>query len=175
MRAPRATTALLVGLAAIAVTACSAPGGTAVDPVADTSSAPAAPVVQSVTPTPTPTPPPAPPCDAVQNGSCVSLSEKLAWLMQDGKVTYGPVAMLPGSPSDPTPTGTFRVAWKAKHYTSREFGEPMPNAVFFAAGGVAFHTGSLTTSSHGCVHLAESDAAKFFDSLPVGATVQVMP
>jgi hypothetical protein len=173
MRAPRAITASLVGLTAILATACSAPGGTAVSPVADTSSVVAAPVVQSVTPT-TPPPPPAPPCDAVQNGSCVSLSEKLAWLLQDGKVVFGPVPMLPGSPSDPTPTGTFQVAWKAKHYTSREFGEPMPNAVFFAAGGIAFHAGSLTTSSHGCVHLNDSDSAKFFDSLPVGATVQVM-
>jgi lipoprotein-anchoring transpeptidase ErfK/SrfK len=104
----------------------------------------------------------------------VSLSEKLAWLLQDGKVVFGPVPMLPGSADDPTPTGTFSVAWKAKHYTSREFGEPMPNAVFFAAGGIAFHEGSLTTSSHGCVHLGDSDSAKFFDSLPVGATVQVM-
>jgi L,D-transpeptidase catalytic domain len=174
MRAPRATAALLVGLAALAVTACSAPGGTAVNPVADTASTPAAPLARSVTPAPTTTSPPAPPCDSVQNGSCVSLSAKLAWLMQDGKVTFGPVPMMPGAPDEPTPIGTFRVQWKAKHYTSHEFHEPMPNAVFFAAGGVAFHTGSLDNSSHGCVHLAEGDAAKFFDTLPVGATVQVV-
>jgi lipoprotein-anchoring transpeptidase ErfK/SrfK len=49
----------------------------------------------------------------------------------------------------------------------------MPNSVFFAAGGIAFHAGSLTSPSHGCVHLSDADSAIFFDSLAVGATVQV--
>lgn len=31
---------------------------------------------------------------------------------------------------------------------------PMPYSVFFAPGGIAFHEGSLTEDSHGCVRLA---------------------
>jgi hypothetical protein len=170
MRTSRAVPGLLLGLVAL-VAACSAPGENTVSPVADTSSAAVVPVV--VPSTPAPPPPPAPTCGDVQNGACVSLAQKLTWLITDGKVAYGPVAMNPGAPDDPTPVGTFAVAWKARHYTSREFHEPMPNAVFFAAGGIAFHTGSLVTSSHGCVHLTEADAERFFGALPVGATVQV--
>jgi lipoprotein-anchoring transpeptidase ErfK/SrfK len=50
---------------------------------------------------------------------------------------------------------------------------PMPFSVFFADGGVAFHEGSLQTSSYGCVHLAHDDAVAFFNTLQVGDEVQV--
>ena len=39
------------------------------------------------------------------------------------------------------------------NYMSTEYDEPMPYAVFFAPGGVAFHGGSLARPSHGCIHL----------------------
>jgi lipoprotein-anchoring transpeptidase ErfK/SrfK len=56
----------------------------------------------------------------------------------------------PGAPGDPTPRGIFHVAWKAgANYISTSFGVPIPYAVFFAPGGIAFHAGSLTSSSHG--------------------------
>jgi lipoprotein-anchoring transpeptidase ErfK/SrfK len=49
----------------------------------------------------------------------------------------------------------------------------MPWAVFFAPGGIAFHGGSLTTPSHGCVHLTDENAYYYNDHLPVGAEVVV--
>jgi lipoprotein-anchoring transpeptidase ErfK/SrfK len=49
----------------------------------------------------------------------------------------------------------------------------MPYAVFFAPGGIAFHGGSLTTLSHGCVHLDIGSARYYYDHLPVGAEVVV--
>jgi lipoprotein-anchoring transpeptidase ErfK/SrfK len=48
----------------------------------------------------------------------------------------------------------------------------MPWAVFFV-NGVAFHGGSLTKHSHGCVHLAIGNARYYHDHLPVGAEVVV--
>jgi lipoprotein-anchoring transpeptidase ErfK/SrfK len=45
--------------------------------------------------------------------------------------------------------------------------------VFFATGGIAFHAGSLTSSSHGCIHLAMRNARYYHDHLPVGAEVAV--
>jgi lipoprotein-anchoring transpeptidase ErfK/SrfK len=51
--------------------------------------------------------------------------------------------------------------------------EPMPYAVFFAQGGIAFHGGSLTRPSHGCVHLRIGSARYYHDHLPVGAEVVV--
>ncbi|WP_308190372.1 L,D-transpeptidase [Amycolatopsis sp. GM8] len=105
----------------------------------------------------------------------MSLSRKLAWLLRDGAVTDGPVRIEPGGPEMPTPVGLFHVEWKDReHYSSEYNDDPMPNSVFFAAGGIAFHAGSLEKSSHGCVHLSDADSARFFDALGVGARVQVV-
>jgi len=41
------------------------------------------------------------------------------------------------------------------------------------AGGIAFHGGSLTAWSHGCVHLTDSNAHYFKRAPPVGAQVVV--
>ena len=106
--------------------------------------------------------------------ACADLRDHLTWLQSRGKITYGPVRMEPGGPSDPTPRGVFHVAWKAgRHYVSTSFGIPIPYAVFFAPGGIAFHAGSLTTSSHGCVHLSLASARYYHDHLPDGAEVAV--
>lgn len=108
--------------------------------------------------------------------ACADLSAGLTWLQSGGAITYGPVRMEPGLPGTPdaTPRGTFRVQWKAGvHYLSTEYHEPMPYAVFFAAGGIAFHGGSLTRPSHGCIHLDIGSARYYHDHLPVGAEVVV--
>lgn len=108
--------------------------------------------------------------------ACVDLAEHITWLQAGGKVSYGPVRMEPGPPGTPhaTPVGTFHVSWKTgAHYTSNIYLEPMPWAVFFAAGGIAFHAGSLTQSSHGCVHLTLAAAHYYNEHLPVGAEVVV--
>ena len=106
--------------------------------------------------------------------ACVDLTDHLTWLQSDGRITYGPVPMEPGPPGTQraTPRGTFHVQWKAgPNYISTEYDEPMPYAVFFAPGGIAFHGGSLTTPSHGCVHLDIGSARYYHDHLPVGAEV----
>jgi lipoprotein-anchoring transpeptidase ErfK/SrfK len=104
----------------------------------------------------------------------VDLTDHLTWLQSDGRITYGPVLMEPGPPGTQraTPRGTFHVQWKAgPNYISTEYDEPMPYAVFFAPGGIAFHGGSLTTPSHGCVHLDIGSARYYHDHLPVGVEV----
>jgi lipoprotein-anchoring transpeptidase ErfK/SrfK len=119
-------------------------------------------------------PPEPPPCPAAAQ-ACVRLSTAQAWLHQPGHSVIGPVSIGHGVGAYATPVGVFHVVWKAEHYRSHEYHEPMPDAVFFAAGGIAFHAGSLDTNSHGCVHLAPAVAAQFFAALPVGAEVQVLP
>lgn len=108
--------------------------------------------------------------------ACVDLTDHITWLQSNGHVTFGPVRMEPGPPGTPhaTPRGTFHVQWKAgRDYISNIYGDPMPWAVFFAPGGVAFHGGSLTTPSHGCVHLTIGNALYYNEHLPVGAEVVV--
>jgi lipoprotein-anchoring transpeptidase ErfK/SrfK len=108
--------------------------------------------------------------------ACVDLARHLTWLQSAGRVTFGPVPMEPGRPAGPhqTPRGTFKVRWKAgPGFVSDIYHEPMPWATFFAAGGIAFHGGSLTQWSHGCIHLTMASARYYNVHLPVGAVVVV--
>jgi L,D-transpeptidase catalytic domain len=125
--------------------------------------------------TPTLTPRARSSCPAAAT-ACVDLNDHLTWLQSDGRITYGPVSMEPGPPGtqQATPRGTFHVLWKAgANYISTEYHVPIPYAVFFAPGGVAFHGGSLTTPSHGCVHLDIGSARYYHDHLSAGAEVVV--
>ncbi|HEY7260342.1 MAG TPA: L,D-transpeptidase family protein [Trebonia sp.] len=108
--------------------------------------------------------------------ACVDLTRHITWLQSAGEVTFGPVRAEPGSPGSvhATPRGRFQVSWKAgPGFISNIYHDPMPWAVFFAAGGIAFHGGSLTVPSHGCVHLTTENAHYYNDHLPVGAEVVV--
>ncbi|MGW3994214.1 L,D-transpeptidase [Amycolatopsis sp. NPDC004772] len=158
---------LLLG-AALVTAACSAPRTTTPSPIAEPVPVTTTPVTTTST-----TPPPVPPC-AVTTGACVSLAQRLAWLLRDGRVVRGPVPAGFGPPDQATPAGSFHVVWKDREHRSSEYGTDMPNSVFFAAGGIAFHAGPLDAPSHGCVHLTDADSAAFFDGLNVGDAVQVL-
>jgi hypothetical protein len=108
--------------------------------------------------------------------ACVDLSRHLTWLQSGGKVTLGPVRMEPGPPGSAhaTPRGTFTVQWKGgPNVVSNIYNEPMPWAVQFTSGGVAFHAGSLTLPSHGCVHLTMANAHSYNEHLAIGDEVVV--
>jgi len=155
-------------------------------PSSSSSSAKPKPTSSKAKPTPKPTPKPAAkpaanaagvPCKAALASpgvsACVDLSALKTWLLQDGKVIYGPVKQLPGKKGHATPTGVFHVSAKVKNYHSKEFDAPMPNSVFFLPG-IAFHTGSLSVYSHGCIHLAAAASQKYFTTLQSGDVVQVV-
>lgn len=112
------------------------------------------------------------PCTASAR-ACVSIAQRTTWLIEDGRVSYGPVTMRPGDAADPTPRGTFAVQWKAEQWTSRESYTQMPYSVFFADGGVAFHEGGMDSPSAGCVKLNRTEAQHYFATLQVGDQVQV--
>lgn len=106
--------------------------------------------------------------------ACVDLTDRITWLQRHGRITFGPVKMEPGTGRQPTPSGTFHVAWKGgPHYISTSYRVPIPWPVFFASGGIAFHAGSLSAGSHGCVHLRMAIARYYHDHLPIGAEVVV--
>jgi len=108
--------------------------------------------------------------------ACVDLARHITWLQAGRRVSFGPVRMEPGQPGSvhATPRGAFQVSWKAgPDFVSDTYHEPMPWATFFAPGGVAFHGGSLTRWSHGCVHLTVANAHYYNEHLPIGAEVVV--
>lgn len=113
------------------------------------------------------------PCSTATR-ACVDVSSQQAWLLHTGNVIDGPVPVATGKASAPTTPGTFHVTWKDLHHRSSEFhNAPMLYSVFFN-GGDAFHEGSLTVRSNGCVHLTHRDAQTFYDTLHVGDEVQVV-
>lgn len=121
-----------------------------------------------------PPPPAGVPCKAGVR-ACVDLSANQSWLINEaGEVTQGPVPITHGRPGYLTPPGTFQVGWKNIDHRSSQFNNaPMPYSVFFN-GGIAFHEGSLSDLSHGCIHLSPSAAKAYFNALEVGDTVQVV-
>ncbi|HEU5472060.1 MAG TPA: L,D-transpeptidase [Actinophytocola sp.] len=149
-------------------------------PAAEPAPAPApapAPKPKPTTTKPKPKPAPKPaggtPC-TITDGACIDLSANRSWLLKGGVVSYGPVPITHGRPGYRTPPGTFRVSFKDIDHKSSLFDDaPMPYSVFFN-GGIAFHAGSLRELSHGCIHLSNGAAKTYYNSLAVGATVQVV-
>lgn len=107
--------------------------------------------------------------------ACVDLSSNQAWLMDSGTVSYGPVPITSGKPGYETPPGLFTVTFKDRDHRSSVYNNaPMPYSVFFN-GGIAFHEGSLSQKSHGCIHLSHEAARTFFNDLQPNDIVQVVP
>jgi hypothetical protein len=114
------------------------------------------------------------PC-SIAEGACLRLSTNEAWLIYQGSASYGPVPVTHGRPGYETPTGTFPVLRKVKDDWSVPYNAPMPYSTYFTSDGIAFHEGSLSVQSHGCVHLSHEAAVVFFDNLLIGEQVQVVP
>jgi L,D-transpeptidase catalytic domain len=120
------------------------------------------------------------PC-SISAKACVDLDSQRAWLIQNGKIFRGPVKIASGGNGKATPVGhSLRVYRKDKDHLSEESrlpnGQPapMPWSVFFEDGGIAFHSGSPTRSSAGCIHLEPADAEAWFNYLQIGDQVQVV-
>ena len=161
---------LLVVATALLASAC------ARAPVAAPVATPVPTTSSEAPPPPQPAPPrlPANPC-TITEGACVRLSTSESWLISGGAIGYGPVKSAFGMAGNETPTGDFQVLYKVRYDHSLAYDQPMPYSVYFRDDGIAFHQGDLAPgSSHGCVHLAEESAAKFFDFLQPGAQVQVV-
>jgi len=106
--------------------------------------------------------------------ACIDLSSQQAWLTRGTRAIYGPVPIASGRPGYETPAGTFQVSYKDIDHKSTVFDNaPMPYSVFFN-GGIAFHEGSLSVPSHGCVHLSANAARTFYRNLSPGEVVQVV-
>ncbi|ALE75037.1 MULTISPECIES: L,D-transpeptidase [unclassified Pseudonocardia] len=113
------------------------------------------------------------PC-STEARACVDRAGRKAWLIKDGRIEVGPVPAAPGGQGQSTPLGTFQVEWKNRDHRSAEFDNaPMPFAVFFAPGGIAFHEGNVDSPSAGCVRLDRANAERWFGALQVGDRVEI--
>lgn len=105
--------------------------------------------------------------------ACVDLKAKITWLQHGSHIVLGPVRMQPGEGSSKTPKGLFTINKKAKVYYSHTYGGAMPYSVFWGHDGIAYHEGTLTGFSHGCIHLSMANAKRFFAALQKGERVYV--
>lgn len=105
--------------------------------------------------------------------ACVDLTYNISWLQQGGTIVYGPVKITSGQSGLRTRPGLWTVYWKDKHHVSGYYGTPMPNSIFFDRVGIAFHQGSLTELSHGCVHLGKKASERYWNFLHHGDRVFV--
>lgn len=103
--------------------------------------------------------------------ACIDVDGKIAWMLDNGRVTYGPVPITTGQPGYETVRGTHHVLRHVRHDHSIPFDSPMPYSTYFTASGIAFHEGRLDEPSHGCIHLGQQSAAHFFENLKVGDEV----
>jgi lipoprotein-anchoring transpeptidase ErfK/SrfK len=113
------------------------------------------------------------PC-SISDGACIQLSTNQSWVVRGDKIVYGPAAITHGRKGFETPLGNFPVLRKVKNEWSRPYNAPMPWSTYFTESGIAFHEGSLTVPSHGCIHLDPAAAQYYFQNLAIGDTVQVV-
>lgn len=127
----------------------------------------------------------------------VSTSKQLAYVMEGNQaLMVMPVSV--GTPSTPTPKGTFTIFKKEHRHRAnthgyaysgnnatqtflakkpagwRFLGTPMPYWCEFKAN-YGFHTGWLknTPCTHGCIRMHENVAPKFYDLVRVGTPVSI--
>lgn len=103
--------------------------------------------------------------------ACIDVDDKTAWMLTDGRVTYGPVPVTTGRDGYETTRGTHEVIRHVRHEHSLPFDSPMPYSTYFTRNGIAFHQGRLDEPSHGCIHMGHDAASHFFENLQVGDEV----
>jgi hypothetical protein len=92
-----------------------------------------------------------------------------------GGYEIGAAAVMLGSPSHPTPTGTFPILTKERHNVSERYNNaPMPWTMRLTWDGVAVHGGSSVErgyASHGCVAAPDEFVSKIYEIARVGDIV----
>lgn len=119
-----------------------------------------------------PPPPIVAPCGTTTR-FCIRLSTNEGWLMENGKVTYGPTPLSHGRPGFETPPGVFKVAFKKEYHWSTMHHAEMRYAVFFN-GDIATHIGPIEEQSHGCIRMTPDGARETFNWLAPGDVVEVV-
>ncbi len=103
----------------------------------------------------------------------IDLEARVISAFRDGHEIGTAVALL-GTPSHPTPVGTFPVLDKSREYYSKKFNNaPMPHSLWLTRTGIAIHGSPVTNgyASHGCVGVPDPFAEKLFAATKRGDKV----
>jgi hypothetical protein len=94
----------------------------------------------------------------------IDLEARVISAFREGHEIGTAVALL-GTPSHPTPLGTFPVLNKSREHFSRKYNNaPMPWSLWLTTTGIAIHGSPVTNgyASHGCIGVPDPFAAKLF-------------
>ena len=103
----------------------------------------------------------------------VDLEARVLSVFRDGHEIGTAVALL-GTPSHPTPLGTFPILDKNREYFSKKYNNaPMPFSLWLTRTGIAIHGSPVTNgyASHGCVGVPDPFAEKLFAATKRGDKV----
>lgn len=103
----------------------------------------------------------------------IDLEARVISAFRDGHEIGTAVALL-GTPSHPTPLGTFPVLNKSREHFSRKYNNaPMPFSLWLTNTGIAIHGSPVTNgyASHGCVGVPDPFAEKLFAATKRGDKV----
>lgn len=103
----------------------------------------------------------------------IDLEARVISAFRDGHEIGTAVALL-GTPSHPTPTGTFPVLNKSREHYSRKYNNaPMPHSLWLTNTGIAIHGSPVTNgyASHGCIGVPDPFAEKLFAATKRGDKV----
>lgn len=116
----------------------------------------------------------------------VNTDEQKVYAWEDDKLIYE-FHVVTGRPGKETTAGRFETLRKYEDYTSHTYGAEMPYSMFFTYDGKAIHGTKMalvrsfvhaylteSVGSHGCVGLAEEEAALLFEWAPLGTRVDVV-
>lgn len=116
----------------------------------------------------------------------VNTGEQKLYAWEGGELVHE-FHVVSGRPGKETTAGRFETLRKYEDYTSKSYGAEMPFAMFFTYDGKAIHGTRLalarsfvhtylteSVGSHGCVGLAEEEAALLFEWAPLGTRVDVI-
>lgn len=116
----------------------------------------------------------------------VNTDEQKIYAWEDGELIYE-FHVVTGRAGKETIAGRFETLRKYEDYTSHTYGAEMPYSMFFTYDGKAIHGTKMalvrsfvhaymteSVGSHGCVGLAEEEAALLFEWAPLGTRVDVV-
>jgi lipoprotein-anchoring transpeptidase ErfK/SrfK len=103
----------------------------------------------------------------------IDLEARVISAFRDGHEIGTAVALL-GTPSHPTPLGTFPVLNKSREHFSRKYNNaPMPHSLWLTNTGIAIHGSPVSNgyASHGCIGVPDPFAEKLFAATKRGDKV----
>jgi len=109
--------------------------------------------------------------------ACVDLTHQTTYIMNGGKMVWGPTVTRTGKPGYATPSGWFKVFDRAPKHWSNPYKVWLPYWQQFYNGD-GFHQTTtyihdMSIGSHGCVNLLPVDAKKYYSTLKYGSRVHL--